>query len=407
MPQDTILLPGSAKDFVFLARTQKGRLYRKEILHMGKEFVHPADPTRKIKVTPELVASLEKNFNDGIGDIVQVPIVNENNAHTEDPTRNIGEVVGVEHDDKGVYVIIDDRRTDAQISEQGELGKTLIGASALIHLNYPDTETGALRGPTLLHTAITNRPYITKLDDFEEIIAASADTLGVDQLVIMRSVDNLSNEEQENGMTREELLAELKNKFGIDVAALSAAAAAGGDGSGESSEEPTLDELLATLKDKFGIDVKALQEAAKETKPDTKKLVAAMSAVLTAAGTEPVPSPEEGLTVQSVADALIELAGEKVELSNQVAELVADRDASRLKAAEQEIDGYVTEGRILPKQRAKMLKLSMEDRETFDELLPATPIVALSSVGSTTHETPNSEEFDKEAERLVAMAKGL
>lgn len=365
---DTVLLPGSREDFVLLARTQKGRLYKKQILHMGKEFVHPANPKKKIKVTEDLVKSLEKNFNDGIGDIVQVPIVDGGNAHTEDPTRNVGEVVGLEHDDKGVYVIIDDRRTDEQIKEQGELGKTLIGASALIHLDYPDTETGTPQGPTLLHTAITNRPYITKLDDFEEVIAASADTLGVDQPVIMSPADNPPDEEQETEMELDELLEELKTKHGIDVAALQEKAAA----------------------------------------PDTGELIAAMSSVLTAAGkTVETPPEEDGPTVQNVAEALIELAGEKVELSNQVAELVKAREADQLKAAEKEIDDFIKEGRILPKQRDAMIAMSITDRETFDKLLPDSPIVSLSATGVTVHEAPVSEEFQKEADRLAELAKKL
>ena len=119
-----------------------------------------------------MIDHLMTNFTDGVADIVQVPKVDGQNKHTEDPDRNIGEVVDLKRrEDGGLDAIIDVRTADTE-----KIGKTLLGASAMMHMDYTDTRTGSRMGPTLLHTAITNRPYITGLDDFQEYVAASADT---------------------------------------------------------------------------------------------------------------------------------------------------------------------------------------------------------------------------------------
>jgi len=118
--------------------TPKGRLFRKQVLHWG-EFLHPNLPGKKIKVDKEFADKLIANFSNGACDIVQVPIVDGKNHHTEDPLRNIGEVVGLETDDKGIYAVIDARK------QADELGKTLIGASAFMNLDYEDKRTGLVQ----------------------------------------------------------------------------------------------------------------------------------------------------------------------------------------------------------------------------------------------------------------------
>ena len=205
------VVPSPRDEFVELGRSPVGKLYRKHILKLG-EFPHPADPTKKLIIDADTIEHLMTNFADGIADIVQVPKVDGANKHSEDPDRNIGEVVNLERrKDGGLDAIIDVRTADAD-----KVGRTLLGASAMMHMNYTDTATGERRGPTLLHTAITNRPYITGLDDFQEIVAASADTSGAEVIEFGQ---------EETGMpTKEELLEALKDEHGIDVEELQARA---------------------------------------------------------------------------------------------------------------------------------------------------------------------------------------
>jgi hypothetical protein len=359
---DYFAVPGSkdTEGFVELARSQRGRLFRKQILKVGESFKHPANPAKTITVDKAFAKRLQDNFREGICDIVQVPIVNDANQHVEDPTRNIGEVVDLTFDEKGVYATIDARK------HADDLGSTLLGASALMHLDYPDTSSGEKKGPTLLHVAVTNRPYITNLEDFEEIVAASASGLA-----------DTSGEAP-----------------GVLIPA-------------QNTEEDTmdLDQIFALLKEEHDIDVPALQEqialsASTETDDETEsELLAALSGVL-------APGSET-LTVKDVADAVIELHNERVELSGKVATLAEHNEKMLQKAAEDEIDEHVRAGRILPKQRDRMVALSRTDRATFEDLLPETPIVALSEDGVTTFDAPEqSEEMEKNIERLVALANG-
>lgn len=355
----SVILP-STKDeegFVELAKTSRGRLFKKQVLHMNESFTHPNVKGAKITVDEDLAKSLVANFNKGYCDIVQVPIVDEKNHHTEDPLRNVGEVVDVKYDDKGVYAIIDAR--DEKHADK--LGKTLIGASALMHMNYEDTNTGKKVGPTLLHVAVTNRPYITNLDDYEEIVAASADSLSVERPEVL----SLAADDPEDDMD--------------------------------------LDQLLAKLKDEHNIDVAALQLSAQNS---TDELVTALSNVLKEAG---APAEEEDgvVTVQDVANAVIELSEEKIALSKTVETLSAQAaEANEAKAAA-EVDALIQQGRVLPKQRDTMIKLSQEDRESFDALVPDSAIVSLSADGVTYHEEPGNKEYEDakaEVDRLLALA---
>lgn len=356
----TVILPSTGDDvgFVELAKTSRGRLFRKQILHMGKSFVHPNVKDQSIKVDEKLAKSLVENFNKGYCDIVQIPIVDEKNRHTEDPLRNVGQVVDVEYDAKGVYAVLDAR--NEQHAEQ--LGKTLIGASALMHMNYEDTATGKKVGPTLLHVAVTNRPYITNLDDYEEIVAASADSLGADRPEVL----SLAEEDPEDDMDLDQMLAKLKEDHNIDVAALQA------------------------------------QQGA-----TTDELVTALSNVLKETGAPVGDAGGETVTVQDVAQAVIELSEEKIELSNQLVALTKQAEANAQEKAETEVDALVKQGRVLPKQRDTMVELARTDREKFDALVPETALVSLSAEGVTYHEAPDNDTYEKakeEVARLVALA---
>lgn len=315
------------------AKTQ-GRLFRKQILHMGA-FQHPKVPGKKIQVDEEFARTLVRNFQNGMS-IVQVPIVGGDNKHTEDPTRNVGEVIDLDYDEKGVYAYLDARNEE----HAKNLGKTLIGASAMMHLDYEDTNTGEHVGPTLLHMAVTNRPYITKLAPFEEVVGLSADTSG-EETILLGAV---GNEEDDMPKTRDELVAELKSAHGIDV-----------------------DELLTQSKNND---------------------LTALSNVL-----------GEDLTVTDVAEAVVELSAKNADQATLIASLLEEQEAVRTERATAEVDALIRQGRVLPKQRNTMISLSMSDRDTFDALVPDESIVSLSEFGVTTHEVTNSQT--SEVERYI------
>ncbi len=98
MAEDLVIVPsghnGGGDGFVHLARTKQGRLFRKHLLNLGK-LRHPATG-RVINVDKEFYDTMKRNFDAGVCDIVQVPLANGKNEHSEDPERKIGEVVEIE-----------------------------------------------------------------------------------------------------------------------------------------------------------------------------------------------------------------------------------------------------------------------------------------------------------------------
>lgn len=360
--QSNVYIPSPTTDFVELARSPKGRMFRKQILRYDT-FVHPNDSKMKFTVDEAMADTLIKNFKDGICDIVQIPKVGDDNKHTEDVDRNIGRVIDLTKDTDGLYAVMDVRSDE----DADKLGKTLLGASAMLAMDYTDSRTGKRVGPTLLHTAITNRPYITNLDDFEEVIAASADT-SVEEPVLLLAGKDIEGEQ----------------------------------------EMPTKEEMIASLKDEYGIDVEALQTEA--TSDRTEELVSALSGVLKEAGVvafsgQTAEGEESAITVTDVAEAVVELSQEKIELSAQVADLVKENKERADAAAVTEVDALVSAGKVLPTQKDVMVKLAREDRETFEALIPEQAIVSLSEEGVTVHDRPGNEEFDAEVERLRSIAQ--
>lgn len=357
---DELVYVPSPRDegYVELTKTASGALYRKMILPINVPFVHPKDPNTKITVTPGVAQSLVNNFNKGICDTVQVPIVNDENRHVEDPLRNAGEVLDLDYDDKGVYATIDARKYS------DDFGKTILGASAFMHLNYTDTKTGQKVGPTLLHVAATNRPYITGMSGFEEILA-SADIQDEKPVFLVAENEDtevsLSHENEDGLMTLEELKAALK-EHGYDLDVLVADAAKAAELSGQ----------LENVQEELNL------------------------------------SAESAISVNELAEAVVELSNTSKAQATEIDALKAKNDTLELSAAENEVDALVRAGRVLPAQRDVMVKLSRSDRETFDALLPEKAIVSLSENGVTVHEE-NLDENDRQAAvtRYHEMAERL
>ena len=347
-----------------LSRRSTGTLFRKHILTKG-ELIHPVTGKR-IKVDDAFVSQMKSNFDNKVCPIVQVPVANDHNAHVEDPDRNVGEVVDVEVEGDKVYAVIDARRNVERFKD-----RTYIGASAMLSLDYTDTNTGKKAGPTLCHVAVTNRPYITNLDDYEEIIKASADNS--DEAVLLTEPTTDENVETESGSQEEPEVEEHKTM--------------------------TKEELIAALKNEHGIDVDALQaEADKPAGPDTTELSNKLVAALTDAGVVKLSADSSAENVEQVVNAVVELAKDNVALSNRVEKL-------ELSNAEQtaafEVEGKVRDGFIEPAKKDAMIKLYLSSPELYAELLPSEAVVNLSGkeTGTSVEADENkTEEVDVDAE---------
>jgi hypothetical protein len=358
---------------VELSRKSSGTLFRKHILNKG-DLIHPATGT-KIKIDDAFITKLKSNFENKICDIVQVPLANDSNAHVESPDRNVGEVVDIEVKGNKVYAVIDAREPEAVKKFKN---KTYIGASAMLSLNYTDTSTGKKAGPTLCHVAVTNRPYITNLEDYEEIVRASADNSEEAVLLTEPATEEVvdtnpgSNEEPEveehKTMTKEELIAALKNEHGIDVDALQAEA-----------DKPAEIDPAAELSNK-------------------------LVSTLTDLGVIKLSSNDDSANVEQVVGAVVELAKDNVELSNRLDKLEL---SSRENEATFEVKTKVRDGFIEPAKEASMIKLYLSNQDLYNELLPTEPIVNLSGKEIGTSTDANSEkveiDYNAEAERLAKL----
>jgi hypothetical protein len=356
---------------VELSRRSTGTLFRKHILTKG-DLIHPATG-RRIKIDDAFLSALKNNFDNKVCPIVQVPLANEANAHVESPDRNVGEVIDVEIKGDKVYAVIDARRDADRFKD-----RTYIGASAMLSLDYTDTSTGKKVGPTLCHVAVTNRPYITNLEDYEEIVKASADNSEEAVLLTEPATDDAvdtnpgSVEEPElkehETMTKEELIAALKNEHGIDVDALQA----------EAAQPAETTDPAAELSSKL---VDALAERG----------------VLNL-------SNADSANVEQVVSAVVELAKDNVELSSRIEKLELSSNEA---AATFEVETKVRDGYIDPAKKDAMVKLYLTNKDLYNELLPAEPVIELSAErGTSTEADEGKVELDVDAEvaRLSQLA---
>jgi hypothetical protein len=336
---------------VALARERRvqGRLFEKHILTKGL-LIHPVTKA-KINVDDAFVAAMQDNFAKGYCPIVQVPLANAKNEHVENPGANLGEVMGIRTRGDKVYALID-AREDAD-----KFGKTYLGASAYLSTDYTDTKTDAKVGPTLLHVAVTNRPYVTDLDDYTEVLAASDDSTG-------------------------------------EVVVLTAA-----------PEDPvplTLPELLAALKTDHGIDVEQLQAAAAAPQgPDAAALSSALVDALKTAGLVGLSDSQGDISLSDVTAAVVELAADNKGLHSKVGEL-------ELTAAQAEVDGYISVGRLLPKTREVAVRMALaNDRDGLAAILapvgePYVKLSAQNGLPGNDGEQGQERDIDGELARLTA-----
>lgn len=340
---------------VALARKVQGRVYRKHILNEGPLY-HPVTGTT-INIDKDFISSLKRNFDNNVCDIVQVPLANDKNEHVESPAANLGEVVGIEHDPRSrkVFALVDARK------HSDDFGKTLLGASAFLHLNYKDSKTNKRVGPTLLHVAVTNRPYVTGLDPYEAVVAASSEDLGEPVLMKM-SGDRL---EDRVPRTLEEVLAELRDDHKVDVNDLKAQLSAAQDETEKvKNEAVTLTQRATDAEMKLSAVDSTLAE----------RIAAAL------AGSEEGAklSKAEGVSGEDVVNAVAELAAKNEKLAGEQTAALSRIEALEKKGAETRIDGLVRDGYILPAKRDVYLTMLLTQPDMFDQVLPEEPIVKMS-----------------------------
>lgn len=398
MSQFMIIPEGrDSESFLELARTPKtkGRLFRKHILSTGT--LHHGG--RKIEIDDTFLNTIVKNFRDKVCDIVQVPIVDDANRHSEDPSRNIGEVIDLQVENGKLYSYIDSRKSGAS----DELGNTLIGASAMLSTNYVDTSTNTPKGPTLLHVAITNRPHVLNLDDFEEIIAASSNPS--DEVILLSETSESSDSEETKteetqNMTKEELIDQLKAEHDIDVAVLLSNEERIAELEAEKTELSAASEALTAEVETLKAEAASSEELAVKLSNSIKESL--QSDVLLQLSNDDSVSTQVETLIAAVTDAGTQMTEQKTEivnLSGRIDTLEADKQQT---IAASHVDELISAGRLLPVNRDAMIELRLSNEELFDKIVPETPVIQLSKEDGTGENPADDKDFvQTEVTRLL------
>lgn len=144
-----------------------GTVFRKEIVRFGK-WVNPLFPVEYMELDKEWAEKIIANFDSKVvGNHIPVPI-----SHDDwDPTNNAGEVVKLEIENGGLVAYLDIRRPEI-VSDI--LNGLIFDVSISFDWNFVDTEEGEEHGPALIHVALVNNPYLTRMGEFEQVAASFA-----------------------------------------------------------------------------------------------------------------------------------------------------------------------------------------------------------------------------------------
>jgi hypothetical protein len=348
--------PSDSDEFIELSGKKSNyRVFRKHILNFGQ--LHYEGKT--IDVDEDFYAHLSENLKNGVC-VPSVPKVNGKNQHVEDPDNNIGRVIGLSRRGDKIYADFEARDPDAA-KKLGDT-KTYLGASAFFSTNYTDRRSNKRVGPTLLHVAVTNRPYVTALEDYEEVyLSEVVDSSGEAVLLTATPKENRK-------MTR--------------------------------------DELFAALKADYDIDVPELQVRADDAEKRAESAVALSAQIysdLVDAELVALSDSDDAPTYEDIKTAIDTAREERVALSAQIAEMNEAQARSEADAKVQKlIDGaFITEDK-----REVYVKLAMTDNETYEALVPEEALVKLSEDGTSTDTAPAPEGEEAVTESELARILG-
>lgn len=326
-------------------------IFRKQILKLG-DYVHPNNPENIMSITKETVKKMIENFKAGVIDKVPVPV-----THTDSPTANTGYVIGLEEADDGLDAIL--KIEDDDVAEK--IRKGLIPAiSASFSFDYLKKDSGERVGPTLLHTALVDIPYLKGMRDFEPIALSD----GQKNYMFYKEDTKMDKK-----MNLEELLKVLKDEHKIDVVA---------------------------LQD----EVKTLKESKEKADKDLETATATLSEIGKVLG-EVVELSDEGM-VASVKKVIGEKTNQEksiLTLSDKIEKMekeITKRDAKDAVAS------IVREGKLLPTQAEEFEALYLADKTLFEKITgKLSKVVDLGEEGFNLPKDPKKDiDYDAKAEEI-------
>lgn len=146
-----------------------GKKFLKQILPLGK-FMHPAKQGVQVEITEEFIDEVIRVFE--LGTFDKVPILSGTHDN-DDVAATVGKVLELQKDSEGLNAIMEltDEVMIEKITTKTSDGKSLVsGVSVYIHPTKD--KDGNVYPVALWHVAITNFPWLTSMNDFEELAAS-------------------------------------------------------------------------------------------------------------------------------------------------------------------------------------------------------------------------------------------
>ncbi len=332
-------------------KQESTNLFEKRILHVGK-FLHPANPAKWFEITEAHLDDAIKNFGAKVLDRVNLYW-----THNEDPRNIGGETIalrkGTDLKDGTLSLYATVRADD--INAADKMKNNNVGISAGLDNVYREHTTGNPVGMVLRHLALVGDSWVKHLGGFTPLPVTLSEYSAMLGEGSNSSVIYMEEEKKKVDPPKKEPIADPPKKE-------------------EEQGMPDLKELLAELKDKHGIDVGALQEAAKAT--------VTLEAI------------RKGLKLEDTGDKKIDLA------ETIVQRVIKADDSVTEMLAESAVLSLLSENKITPAMKDQYKKLWLTNKELFGEMTKDLKKVAvpLGEKGHTGESGKKPGEVDTEAE---------
>ena len=313
--------------------------FKKQVLKYGKWYHWGADGG-VLNITESVIDTIVKNFNKKILENVYVPL-----THTDDPSRNTGEVVKLEKTSTGLDAVIEIR--DESIAEKIK-NKLIKCVSASLDPNYKNKKTNEFVGATLRHVALVTEPYLKGMGQF--VALSDGETRPIIQLDneepnpynILKSInerlEKLENKLEKNMETKE-------TKPEADVTKVE-----------EAKVETKVEEKVEIKEEKVETKTEPKEISVEEAKSTYKTCVAdAMKGGM--AMPEAIKKCKSDIKENFIIDFSEDTTEEASKEEEPAEESEEVNEKQGVELAEKEYDTYLKAGKIVPAQKDAFIKL--------------------------------------------------
>lgn len=336
--------------------------FKKQILKYGKWYHWGAD-NGVLNITESVVDNIVKNFNKKALENVYVPL-----THTDDPSKNTGEVVKLEKTSTGLDAVIEIR--DDSIAEKIK-NKLIKFVSASLDPNYKNKKTNEFIGATLRHVALVTEPYLKGMGQF--VALSDGETRPIIELDseepnpynILKSI-NERLEKLENKLEKNMEIKETKPEVEVKETKTEEVKV-----EETKTEEIKEEKVVETKTEPKEISVEEAKSTYKTCVADAMKGGMAMPDAIKKCKSD----IKENFIIDFSEDTEEEIS--KEEEPSKESEKEDKKQEVELADAEKEYDGYLKAGKMVPAQKEAFIKLFTSGKkiELSDEKVGMTEFI--------------------------------